>query len=240
MSDQADAIETSDEQPQEAEQPVLTEEEQTLEQPEAPEQQDVPERALEPADSETSVSERLGVVIAQMDALTARVESIASGQERYQTVLHRLHEENQRLRRGEIREALMPMVTYMIDLVDQVERALEFADEQSVKHLTSLQRSVIEGLRRNGVEVREVELGAEFDPSVHMATGPIHTEVAEQDETVADVSKALFVHSDSGKVVRPAHVEVFRFVTPPAAQAVDQGDGSAAPEANNSGEGISR
>lgn len=150
--------------------------------------------------------------------LAARLDREHERAAHREAVIDRLHEENQRLRRGELQGMLEPVRTALYRLHDQARResgrlgAAGLGDPpdpgQTALLLAALADDVADALARLGVERFTVEPGAPYDASRHrpVAVTPVADPLA--DGTVTAVQSDGF--EQSGKVLRKAAVSVGR------------------------------
>lgn len=152
-------------------------------------------------------------VLADLVKTAGREHDRATHRER---VIDRLHEENQRLRHGELQAAFEPVRTSLYRLYDLVRRESErdTADPAHVpKLLAAIADELAETIARTGVERMPVDEGDPFDPARHRPTGMCDVDDAELDGTVVTVQRAGFVRGE--KVVRRAEVIVARLAADP-------------------------
>ncbi|GLZ16169.1 hypothetical protein Acsp04_64040 [Actinomadura sp. NBRC 104425] len=159
------------------------------------------------------------------DALAALAERLDREHERAahrEAVIDRLHEENERLRRGELQAALEPLRAALYRLHDQARREARRwsePDPPEPAHAAALLEAVADeiadALARSGVERYTVRPGEPFDAARHR---PVAV------ERVADPALAgtvLWARSDgfeqSGRVVRKAEVCVAKSAAGPSA-----------------------
>lgn len=150
--------------------------------------------------------------------LAARLDREHERAAHREAVIDRLHEENQRLRRGELQGMLEPVRTALYRLHDQARResdrlgAPDLAEppdpRQTALLLAALADDVADALARLGIERFTVEPGAPYDASRHrpVAVTPVADPLA--DGTVTAVQSDGF--EQSGKVLRKAAVSVGR------------------------------
>lgn len=152
-------------------------------------------------------------VLADLVKTAGREHDRATHRER---VIDRLHEENQRLRHGELQAAFEPVRTSLYRLYDLVRRESErdTADPAHVpKLLAAIADELAETIARTGVERMPVDEGDPFDPARHRPAGTRDVDDAELDGTVVTVQRAGFVRGE--KVVRRAEVIVARLAADP-------------------------
>ncbi|MDQ3670885.1 MAG: nucleotide exchange factor GrpE [Actinomycetota bacterium] len=161
-----------------------------------------------------ALHEDLRALAVEVERLAASNTKQADTMARKVEVVQKLHDENQRLRRGELEQAQMPLLTHLIELVDQIGRSRETLGEEAARELAFVDAGLAEGLRRAGIERIVPEAGEPFDPERHQAVGRREVTEPALDETVDEIRNALFVRGD-GRVVRAAHVFVNVMTTGP-------------------------
>jgi molecular chaperone GrpE len=122
-----------------------------------------------------------------------------------ETVIDRLHEENQRLHEGFARLILEPVTADLIRLHDQLDREARRVDADGGESqlLRSFADDVAQILDRCGLEIISAEPGDAFEPGRHRAVGVTATQDETQHNTVAHVVAAGFYERDPGRVRRP-------------------------------------
>ncbi|REE97203.1 nucleotide exchange factor GrpE [Thermomonospora umbrina] len=136
-----------------------------------------------------------------------------------ETVIDRLHEENQEFRVGLRRSILDPVVADLFRLYDGLRKeAVRLADDPYGRILESFADETELILDRCGVEVFLPEPGEPFAPARHHPTTTVPTTDAALHNTVESVLAAGFVERDGGRVRRPARARFWQHVppTPPA------------------------
>ncbi|WP_433472898.1 nucleotide exchange factor GrpE [Spirillospora sp. CA-142024] len=171
--------------------------------------------------------------------LTARLDREHERAAHREAVIDRLHEENQRLRRGELQAMLEPVRAALYRLHDQARREsgrlaapgpAEPPDpEQTALLLAAVADDVADALARLGVERFTVEPGAPYDAARHRPVAVTPVDDPLRDGTVTAVQSDGF--EQSGKVLRKAAVSVGRL-----AVTADDGNGKAV-EAGSNGSG---
>lgn len=135
-----------------------------------------------------------------------RVGELARLGERNADHVAALHTENQRLRNGDLRAALNPMVRDIIRVYDDVIR-LASLDEEQPSHLGIVASLLIDTLSRWDVVAYTPEMGDDFDTTLH--SGVVRIATSEPiSNTIAGVRRCGF--RMDGKVLRTADVEVYR------------------------------
>jgi molecular chaperone GrpE (heat shock protein) len=148
-----------------------------------------------------------GDVAEQLAALSRRVEELARLRRHDVELVDRLHDENGKLRQGEITEAMGPLLRGLIRLHDQMS-SLGGEDQQSVAGI----------LRQQLLQVLDISAdvrpyiavpGSTFDPTRHLALRGVPTDDPARDRTIARGVRPGFVRGTS-TVLRPAEAEVYR------------------------------
>ena len=159
----------------------------------------------------TEVSERLSAFAAEIRALNdlahAREESIT-----------RLHDEVQQLRRGELTQAVAPLIRDLIHLHDQLAAAVaareSAGNNADVKDLVYFRDEVIEILARYDVELFVFDTGDAFDPSAQRAVSAVPIDDASLDRRIAVTRRPGF--RSGSRIVRFADVDVYRLAIQPS------------------------
>lgn len=148
--------------------------------------------------------------------LTARLDREHERAVHREAVIDRLHEENQRLRRGELRAMLEPVRAALYRLHDQARRescrlsAADLTDppdpRQTALLLEAVADDVADALARLGVERFTVEPGVPYDASRHRPVAVTPVDDPLRDGTVTAVQSDGF--EQSGTVLRKAAVGV--------------------------------
>jgi molecular chaperone GrpE (heat shock protein) len=159
----------------------------------------------------------LGRELAGLRAEIGRAHDRAAAREQ---IIDRLHEENQRLRAGERRLLLRPLLTDLQRLRHDILRTADglpatFDAEAARGLLRSYAASLELSLERGGVNVMVPALGAAFDPSTQRATGTVPATDPEQEATVAEVVLDGYHDVETGRTVVPAAVRIHRWVPDP-------------------------
>lgn len=163
----------------------------------------------------------LAPVADAIDRLGRQVEELARLGGRDRDHVDRLHQENQRLRQGELGQALAPVLRDLIRLADQLVELDRSSSDPGRSDAALAQRQVVEILSRAGVDPFVVEVGEAFDARRHQGIGRQVTDDPVLDGTVAVVRRVGYRTGDGG-VLRPAEVEVHRHVAaspPPGEEA---------------------
>lgn len=159
-----------------------------------------------------------GVLAGVEEALRQLAEKVEREQERAafrESIIDRLHRENQDLRRDQLSMVLEPVQASLYRLHETLRReARRWAsgDGPGVEHvgplLDALADDVVDTLGRTGVEPLAVVVGEPFDPGRHQPRETVHVDDAARADTVVDVLTMGFASGE--RVVRRADVAVGR------------------------------
>lgn len=138
-----------------------------------------------------------------------------------ESVIDRLHRENQRLKQGELQQAVLPIFRDLIRLYDDLKStARKYSDqaaadnENVVKDLSFYGETVIDILYRYGVEKIEVRAGDDFNSKEHKAVAAAPTAEQEQDRKISRIIRDGF--RMEARIIRNVEVEVLRYEAPKA------------------------
>ncbi|MFC4909818.1 nucleotide exchange factor GrpE [Actinomadura gamaensis] len=142
-----------------------------------------------------------------------------------ESVIDRLHEENQRLRRGELESMLEPVRAALYKVHDTLRQAAGSAPdpEQAAKLLGGCADEVADALARTGAVRFEVEPGEPYDASRHRPMGVAEVDDPDRAGTVVAVLADGF--EMGGRVVRKAGVRVGKSVKSTARRRPERDDG---------------
>jgi len=143
--------------------------------------------------------------------------------EHRESVIDRLHEENQQLRPGISRAILEPVVADLIRLYDQIDREVRRlrADGQDERLLWSFADDVAQILDRCGLEIYSAEPGDPFDPQRHRPLAIAPCLDRSQHNTVAEVAAVGFAERETGRVRRPVQARFYQYT--PAPEPINDG-----------------
>ncbi|TDC71908.1 nucleotide exchange factor GrpE [Actinomadura sp. GC306] len=171
--------------------------------------------------------------------LAARLDREHERAAHREAVIDRLHEENQRLRRGELQSMLEPVRAALYRLHDQARRESDRLagpdlpdppdPKQTALLLAAVADDVADALARLGVERFTVEPGAPYDASRHRPVAVTPVDDPMRDGTVTTVQSDGF--AQGGKVLRKAAVGVGRLTG-----AADEADDDPATGPNGAGD----
>jgi molecular chaperone GrpE (heat shock protein) len=142
-------------------------------------------------------------VVERLTAVEAAVGEFHRRSAHREAVIDRLHEENQRLRGGQHRALLEPVVVDLIRLYDSLHAERRRLGEDG-RIFESFADDVLLTLERCGLEEFTAEAGEPFDPGRHAAVSVVPTDDPELDGTVAEPVAAGFAERETGRVRRPA------------------------------------
>ena len=130
-----------------------------------------------------------------------------------ESVIDRLHEENQRLHGGIRRMILEPVVADLIRLYDQLEREARRLDAngQDGQLLRSFADDVAQILDRCGIEVFTAEPGEPFERGRHRPVGVVACDDESRHNTVAEVVAAGFYERETSLVRRPVQAHFHQY-----------------------------
>ncbi len=120
----------------------------------------------------------------------------------------KLHAENQRLRAGELRAAMLPLVRDLLRLHDDIGRIA--GEAERAEDLELMRISLLDALARNGIVAVLPTAGEQFDPKRHSAAGVIETDNASLDRSISEVIRLGFQWEDE-QVIRVAEVRVCKY-----------------------------
>ena len=137
---------------------------------------------------------------------------------RREDLIDRLHEENQRLRAGEIVLVQAPLIRELIRTYDLV---LQLSGDSGDKDLDLVRRRLLDAFEQVGVLAFEATDGEAFDHDRHLAVHAAATAVEDEHMTVAATSRPGFARV-GGEVIRPVEVRVLRYTKPAPVEAADE------------------
>ena len=141
-----------------------------------------------------------------------------------ESIIDRLHEENQRLRGGNGRVVLEPVVADLIRLYDQLDREASRAGAsgQNDRLLRSFAEDVAQILDRCGYEAFSAEPGDSFDHNRHRPLAVVPCADESRHNTVAQVVIIGFIDRGTGRIRRPVHARFHQY-SPDAGSSADTG-----------------
>ncbi len=172
----------------------------------------------EPGPAEKSPPPAAGDTLAVLGELAGRFDKVEGQLSEFhrrsaqrESLIDRLHEENQRLRSGIGRAVLEPVVADLIRLYDQLSREARRLGGQDERLLSSFAEDVAQILDRCGYEVFSAEPGDPFLRERHRPLAVVPCADESGHNTVAEVVAAGFVERDTGRVRRPLHARFHQY-----------------------------
>jgi molecular chaperone GrpE (heat shock protein) len=155
----------------------------------------------------------LGELAGRLGQLEGQLAEFHRRSAHRESVIDRLHEENQRLRSGLERIILEPVVTDLIRLHDESYREvrrLEAADQDAF-FLRSFADEIEQILDRCGIELFSAAPGDPFQRGRHRPLAIVACDEDSRHNTVAEVVAAGFSERETDRVRRPVQVRVFQY-----------------------------
>ena len=171
-----------------------------------------------------SVVNELEAVRNLLEGHSQRLDELVRIGARREDLIGRLHEENQRLRAGEIAQVQAPLIRELIRTYDLVLQLLGESGEDGEEDMALVRRRLLDAFEQVGVRPVEAGDGEAFDHDRHLALSAVPTALEEEHMTVVATSRPGFVRVE-GDVVRPAEVQVRRYKREPADEANESDDG---------------
>ncbi|GAA4239854.1 hypothetical protein GCM10022254_62260 [Actinomadura meridiana] len=155
----------------------------------------------------------------RLAAIEAAVAEFNRRSAHRESVIDRLHEENQRLRDGVQRAILEPVVADLLRLYDSLLReaarlAAEETDPAQSRLLASFADDTLLTLERCGLDEFTALPGEPFDAGRHAVTSVVPVDDEALDNTVAEVIATGFVERETGRVRRPLRAHFHRYQPP--------------------------
>lgn len=148
-------------------------------------------------------------IVRTLQRLTEVVDREVELRKKDQQIAERLHEENERLRQGEVREIQRALVNEIARLVDLVEKEAGDSEEEQSR-FGFLKDGLTEVLASAGVVELRAEPGDAFERGLHKAVEKVPTSDEAESGRIAEVRRTGFGWIDGG-VLRLAEVAVFMF-----------------------------
>jgi molecular chaperone GrpE (heat shock protein) len=148
-------------------------------------------------------------------ALLNQSAEAAAADFRRENFIDKLHQENQRLRAGEIREAVEPVLRDLIRLHDDLEKSARawaakgVCESGAAAEFGIFADVAADTLARYGVEKFTVEPGSPFQIQEHRALAALPTTSREQDRRIHQVVHAGF--RCGPRILRSLEVEVYLY-----------------------------
>lgn len=155
-----------------------------------------------------ALADHIGSLEAKLEAAERRADELLGVSKRQAEMADQLHAETQRLRDGEIAQAVAPLIRNAARIADELSHMLkERPDDPDLEHVA---KRLGELLHDAGVTSVVPVAGDPFDPRAHQAAGAAPTEDETLDRCVAEVRRPGLVRDD-GRLIRPAEVVVHRY-----------------------------
>nr|WP_221381711.1 nucleotide exchange factor GrpE [Actinoplanes polyasparticus] len=172
--------------------------------------------AAEPAPDLGARLTELAVAVAELQQEVRAADERSAARE---SMIERLHEDNQKLRAGERRLLLMPVLTDLQrlrnDLLRQAGAVGNGLDAGEVAGLLgSYAQSLELTLERGGVAPIRPAAGDAFDPARHRPDGVLPAPRPEDHDRIAAVLSDGYLDTTSGRALTPATVRVHRWTEP--------------------------
>jgi len=171
---------------------------------------DIEPEATEPTETPAAASQEESLRAAEERARAAetRLAEFQQAFQRYREEQERVRARLERDRQARVDEVIGRVFGRILEALDNLDRALEFAPEGPLKNGVLLVRQqILDAMRQEGLEPIEVE-GRPFDPHVAEAVGVEPVGEDERHDIVTEQLRAGYRFKD--QVLRPAQVRVGR------------------------------
>ena len=173
---------------------------------------------VDDASSSIEGSEQLERVLEQLAQLRVEIAEFHERSAHRETVIDRLHAENQELRAGVHRALLDPVVVDLVRLYEalgnEATRAKGTAIGTSPAMMASFADDVELILNRCGLEQFGAQPGDPYCPGEHKPLAVVPTDDPRKDRTVAEVIAPGFREHDTGRARRPLQARFFQYTAP--------------------------
>lgn len=156
--------------------------------------------------AEAGIGERL-------DRIEAQLTDFHRRSAHRETVIDRLHEENQQFRDGVRRVLLEPVVTDLLRLYDSMvrEAARRSTGDKPDMLVASFADEVELAVERCGYEFFTAVAGEPYQAGRHAPASTVATDDPARDNTVAESLSAGLIEIETGRVRRPSRARFFRY-----------------------------
>lgn len=162
--------------------------------------------------SPDEANELLLLVAERLTGVEQRLTDFHRRSEHRETVIDRLHEENQLLRSGLRKSILDPVVTDLFRLYDALQKeAVRLTDDPTGRLFASFADETELILERCGMEAFVPKPGDPFEPSRHTPVTTVPAADSALHNTVETVLAIGFVEQESGRVRRPARARFWQY-----------------------------
>lgn len=158
-------------------------------------------------------------VLTRLERVEAQLADFHRRSAHRESVIDRLHAENQEFRDGLRRVILEPVVTDLLRIHDSMTREarhLSSAEPRTSRLLESYADDVALAVERCGYELFPAVAGEPFTSGRHAPADTVATTEPGLDQTVAEPLTAGLLEIETGRVRRPARARFYRYETPPA------------------------
>ncbi len=155
---------------------------------------------------ETITSAELDQLRAERDGLRAERDEVRETLLRRQAEFENYRKRTERERTEQSQYASMDVVSEMLPIVDDFERALA-ADSSSPEYAKGVQmihQRLAETLKKTGLEPIEA-VGKQFDPHLHQAIERVETDESPENTVIGEFQRG---YNFKGKLLRPSMVRV--------------------------------
>lgn len=152
--------------------------------------------------TDSALEENLDTSVEELKKLKEQYLLLAADFDNYRKRMNRQMEENTKYANEQILKSL-------IEVVDNLERALASTDEKESSLVTGIEnvhRQLLENLSSYGLKKIKSEIDADFDPNYHEAVVCVPVEEGKKPGTINDIF--LEGYELNGKIIRPANVSV--------------------------------
>lgn len=154
------------------------------------------------------------LILERMESIQSDIAELFALDKRHTGIIEELHAENTTLRQGELVQAMKPLLLDLARLHDDVASLIAHGGEE-LRKAAVIPELIVDVLSRHGVTPITPELGEPFTAKWHQAIEMVATDDATCGGTVAEVRRPGFLR-DGEHLVRPAQVNVYRYVEPVA------------------------
>jgi molecular chaperone GrpE len=147
-------------------------------------------------------------LISRLDAIDRHLAEFHRRSAHREEIINRLHEDNQRLKQGEHRVVLEPVIADLIRLHEQLARQARRTPDDGM--LASFVDEVDEILNRCGIEVFMAAEGEPYRSDRHKPLAVVPTTDPQLHNTVAEPIAAGFIDRTNDRVRRPAQARFYQ------------------------------
>jgi molecular chaperone GrpE (heat shock protein) len=167
--------------------------------------------AVTRGDDSSTFADAIRLLAGRVEALEAAAAGYHDRAAARERAIDRLHEENQRLRAGEHRHALRPVVADLCRLRNEMLGQAAEIGEPADRLLTSFAFSLELTLERCAVVPMRPDPGDSFDPRRHRAIGTAPADDPSADGVVESAVADGYVDTAEDRVLHPSTVKVYRW-----------------------------